>query len=51
MPLLPGGAVPAIQGKRLSVIERALEIVAERGLPVPPPLPEAGPAPAAGGSK
>ena len=32
-------------------VERALEIVAERGLPVPPPLPEAGPAPAAGGSK
>jgi len=32
-------------------VSRALEIVAERGLPVPPPLPEAGPAPAAGGSK
>ena len=33
-------------------VSRAVEIVAERGLPVPPPLPEAGPAPAAtGGSK
>ncbi|MHB1045419.1 MAG: hypothetical protein ACYC4P_05360 [Thermoanaerobaculia bacterium] len=32
-------------------VSRAIEIVAERGLPVPPPLPEAGPAPAAGGSK
>ena len=32
-------------------VSRAIEIVAERGLPVPPPLPEAGPVPAAGGSK
>ena len=32
-------------------VSRAIEIVAERGLPVPPPLPEAGLAHAAGGSK
>lgn len=32
-------------------VSRAIEIVAERGLPVPPPLPDAGPAPAAGGSR
>lgn len=32
-------------------VERAIDLVAERGLPVPPPLPEAAPAAAPGGPK